>query len=182
LELAIVQFVVGYDFESFKEYYRSLHDLHEFYKLHGTGFNCPELGDDEARHIMRNPDYLIMWMEGPEIVGHTIWHETTTDEMAPDDPRTEPDKLALRALFGGAKANLVELHEVWLRTEHRGKGYGRQFFVFFEEFARERGYAGIVYYTDTPAAIALCRKMGYREAPEPIEGEWWYVFVKSLTT
>lgn len=175
-----MKFVVGYDIESFKAYYRTLHDLHRFFNLHGAGSNRPELGSDEARHIARNRDHLIVWMDQSEIVGHTIWHETTTDEMVPGDPRGESDKAALRALFGGRKENLVELHEVWLRTEHRGKGYGRRFFEFFEDFAFERGYEGIVYYTDTPAAIALCRSRGYREAPEPLEGEGWYVFARRL--
>ncbi len=175
-----MQFIVGYDLESFKEYYRTLDDLHQFYRLHGTGSNCPDLGDDETRHIMRDPDHLIVWVEKSEVIGHAIWHETTTDEMVPGDPRSEPDKAALRELFEGATGNLVELHEVWLRTEHRGNGYGRRFFEFFEDFAGQRGYAGIVYYTDTPAAIALCRKTGYREAPEPLEGEGWYVFARRL--
>lgn len=49
------------------------------------------------------------------------------------------------------------------------------FFSFFEQFVRERGIDGIVYYSEDPAAIALCRKRGYRK--EYLERERWYVFV-----
>ena len=171
--------IVGYDLELFKKYYESLCDLHRFYESRKLAEPISkELGSSELNHIKRDPAHLIIWKEGHEIVGHTIWHETSTEEMIPGDPRDEEDRGVLRRLFGGEKDNLVELHEVWLRTEKRRKGYGNRFFEFFDGFAAERGFDGIVYYTDDLSAMALCRKRGYREAPEPLEGEGWYVFAR----
>ncbi|MHA2142978.1 MAG: GNAT family N-acetyltransferase, partial [Candidatus Thorarchaeota archaeon] len=92
--------------------------------------------------------------------------------------RDEDDRETLRKLFGGKRENLVELHEVWLRTEHRGKGHGHRFFSFFEYFVRERGFDGIVYYTDDIAAIALCRRRRYNEGL--LKNEGWYVFSHSV--
>lgn len=172
-----MEFIVGYDLELFKKYYESLHDLHQFYESKGlVEPSSKELGKSELDHIKRNPAHLIVWRQGHNIVGHTIWHETSNEEMIPGDSRDEEDRRVLRQLFGGEKDNLVELHEVWLRTEKRGKGYGNRFFDFFEGFTAERGFDGIVYYTDDLSATALCRKRGYREAPKPLEGEGWYVF------
>jgi len=176
----MVEFIVGYDLDNFKKYYRMLDDLHRFYVAHGTRNQSEsfEIGDDELNHIKRNPNHLIVWRDGETIIGHCVWHKTTTDEMTPGDPRE--DKEILRSLFDGVKDNLAELHEVWLRTQFRGNGYGELFFDFFEDFARESGFDGIVYYTDNPAGIAICRKRGYREKLEPPELGGWYAFVKSL--
>ena len=69
----------------------------------------------------------------------------------------------MRKLCGGKKDNIVELHEVWLKKEYRGKGFGIRFFEYFEEFIRRKGYDSIVYYADDPAAIAICRKRGWKE-------------------
>lgn len=179
MEMSDLYFIVGYDIEQFEEYYRSLDHLHNFYRARGLrDSQMNELGDDERRHIESNPDHLIIWMDQDQIVGHSIWHETSTDEMTAGDPRDEDDRETLRKLFGGKRENLVELHEVWLRTKHRGKRYGHHFFSFFEDFVRERDFDGIVYYTDDVAAIALCRRREYREAF--LEREGWYVFSKSV--
>ncbi|MFW9966329.1 MAG: GNAT family N-acetyltransferase [Candidatus Thorarchaeota archaeon] len=175
-----MEFIVGYDVEQFEKYYVVLDDLHTFYRTRGLRESrINELRDDEREHIESNSDHLIVWIDQDQIVGHTIWHETSTDEMTAGDPRDAEDREILRKLFGGKKENLVELHEVWLRTEHRRKGYGHRFLEFFENYVRERGFDGIVYYSDNPAAIALCRRRGYAEGF--LEGEEWYVFVY-LTT
>ena len=176
-----LEFMIGYDLEEFKEYYTTLDDLHDFFKAHGAvGPGFRELGDDERQHIERDPSHLIVWKEKGEIIGHAIWHETTTDEMTPGDPRDNGDRERLHHLFEGPRENLVELHEVWLKSAQRGRGYGTQFFDCFEEFASKRGFEGIVYYTDNPAAVALCRKREYKEAREPLEEHGWFVFALQL--
>ncbi len=58
----------------------------------------------------------------------------------------------------------MELHEVWLRKEKRGKGYGQEFFEFFERFMKTRHYTEIAYYAYYPAALKICRTRGYKEA------------------
>jgi GNAT superfamily N-acetyltransferase len=177
----MLQFIVGYDLEEFKKYYSTLSDLHEFY-IRRTSRDPGQfkLGDDERLYVERDNRHLIIWTDATEIVGHCIWHETSTDEMTPDDPRDDDDKETLRALFGGQKENLVELHELWLRTEHRGKGYGHQFFDFFESFVTQNGFDAIVHYSDHPGVLALCRKRGYKEAF--LDSSGWYVFVLKFPT
>ena len=61
------------------------------------------------------------------------------------------------------KKNFVELHEIWLIKEYRGKGYGDMFHAFFEKSMKKKGYSDIVFYADHPAAVAICRKHGYEE-------------------
>jgi len=106
---------------------------------------------------------LIVFRENGEIIGHAIWHETDTEEHRKGDPREKEDREILHGFMGKGK-EFIELHELWLTQEHRGKGYGKQFFDFFEEYIRNKGYDSLVYYAFDPAAIAICRKRGYKEA------------------
>lgn len=106
---------------------------------------------------------LIVFRENDEIIGHAIWHETNTEEHRKGDPRDKEDREILLGFFGGKK-DFVELHELWVTGEHRGKGYGKRFFDFFEEHIRNKGYDSIIYYAFDPAAIAICRQRGYKEA------------------
>ena len=106
---------------------------------------------------------LIVWRCNDEIIGHAIWHKTNTEEHRKGDPRDKEDREILQR-FLGRKKDFVELHEVWLTKEHRGKGYGKQFFDFFEEYIRNKGYESIIYYAFDPAAITICRQRGYQEA------------------
>jgi len=73
------------------------------------------------------------------------------------------DKEILQGFMGKEK-DFIELHELWLTEQHRGKGYGKQFFDFFEDYIRSKGYDSLVYYAFDPAAVAICRKRGYKEA------------------
>jgi GNAT superfamily N-acetyltransferase len=61
------------------------------------------------------------------------------------------------------KKNFVELHEIWLIKEYRGKGYGDLFQEFFEKFMKEKGCTDLIFYAHHPAAVAMCRKHGYDE-------------------
>lgn len=171
----LMRFVVGISLGEFKRYYATLKDLHKYYRTLGlVDVRFGQLGVVEENWVKKDPSHLIIWRINSEIIGHAIWHETGTDEMKKGDPREEEDKKMLRKLLGGKRENLVELHEIWLRKEYREKGYGKQFFDFFEQFIDEKGHEGIVFYTDNPAAIALCRKRGYREGF--LEKERWHVF------
>ena len=172
----MLDFLVGdYSIEKFKKYYSTLSDLRDFYVSRTHRESGPfELGPDEEQHVLRDPDHLIVFTNEGEIVGHCIWHETSTKDMIPGQPRDDEDRVCLRQLFGGERTNLVELHELWLRSEYRGRGFGQQVFSFFEAYVEAAGFDGIVYYTDHEAAIAICRKRGYREAF--LKSDGWYVF------
>lgn len=161
---------VGCDFDEFQQYYET---------LWGT------LGNTEEYWVRCNPSHLIVMKEHKKIIGDIIWHESTTEEHKPGDPRDEQDKKILLQLLGGP-GEFVELHEVWLMKEYRGKGYGNHFFTFFEQYMREQGVKTIVYYAYNPAALAICRKHQYDEACcleiKGIEGriEKMHVFCKAL--
>jgi len=140
---------VGCDFNEFKQYYEGILD---------------KLGKTEEFLVKQNPSHLIVWREKNQIIGHALWHESSTEEhRIGTPPRDKEDKEFLEKLLGG-KTDFVELHEASLTKEHRGKGYGKAFFAFFEKFMKEKGYENIIYYAYNPAAIAICRNRKYREA------------------
>jgi len=143
-----LKLVVGCDLDEFKKYS----------KRDGARVDLVVL----EKVIPRDPSCLIVLREGGEIIGHAIWHETNTLEHRKGDPRDKEDREVLERLLGGKK-DFVELHEVWLLEEYRGRGYGKKFFEFFEEFIRNKGYDSIVFYADHPAALAICRQRGYKE-------------------
>lgn len=139
---------VGCDLNEFKRYYEAV---------------VGKLGETEEYCVKQDPTHLIIWRKKTRIIGHVIWHESDTDEHRSGDPRDKEDKETLVKLLG-SKTEFVELHEVWLTKEHRGKGYGKVFFNFFEKFMQKKGYEDIIYYVYHPAAIAICRDRKYREA------------------
>ena len=173
-----MKFVVGCDLEEFKRYYRTLDDLHSYFKTLGLAdVKFGELGEVEAGIIKRDPSHLIVWRENSKIIGHAIWHETNTEEHRKGDPREKEDRQALERLLGGKK-DFVELHEIWLMTECRGRDYGKKFFDFFEAFLKNRGHDSIVYYANHATAIAICRQRGCKE--EYLESIGEYVFYLPL--
>ena len=169
VESGSLRFFVGCDFEEFRRYLKKA----RLYKEEG------ELERLEA-YLKNGLFNLIVWQLDNEVVGNAIWHESSTDEHKKGDPRDEEDREALRRLLGG-KRDFVELHEVWLLEEHRGKGYGERFFEFFEEYMRSKGHERIVFYAHHPAALAICRKHGYKEGGSiNIEGTKERVFYLQL--
>jgi GNAT superfamily N-acetyltransferase len=144
-----VQFELGCDPNEFEQYYALVQEK-------------TESRENGLMYFRLNPDHLIIWRKDGEIIGHTIWHESSTDEHRKGDSRDPEDQATLRQLFGG-KAEFVELHEIWLKEAHRGNGYGSKFFTFFEDLMQRKGFTEIAYYAYNPAALAICRKRGYQE-------------------
>lgn len=145
-------FVEGCDFQQFSRYLAKIGQ-----------YTTKEELDRLKGHLESGRFNLIVFRKNDEIIGHAIWHETNTEEHRKGDPREKEDKEILQEFLGKGK-EFIELHELWLTTEHRGKGYGKQFFDFFEDYIKGKGYDSIVYYAFDPAAVALCRKRGYKEA------------------
>jgi GNAT superfamily N-acetyltransferase len=168
-------FLIGYEYDEFQRYYRTLDTLHNYYKsLELDDVIFGEIGPTLDTIIKQNQSHLIIWRVDEEIIGHAVWHETSTDEHRAGDSRDEIDCDIVRELFGGIKNNIVELHELWLRPVNRGKGYGQEFFEFFEQYIREQGFLGILYYTENPSAIHICRKRDYKEAF--LTNSQWHIF------
>lgn len=166
-----LRFIHGYALDQFKEYYRDI---------------VGELGETEHRLVTEDPDQLIVWLGGDEIVGHAIWHTSNTVTHPGGEPREADDRRILEKDLG-VKGVFVELHEVWLMETNRGMGHGSAFFAYFESMVKSRGFRQIVYYADHPAALAICRARGYKEAwgveLDGIRGHGgrFYILAKELT-
>lgn len=134
--------------------------------------------DGKLDHLMnvvvKDPSQLIVWKENNKVVGHAVWHESNTEEHRKGDPRDKEDREALERLLGKNRG-FIELHEIWLIEKYRGKGYGELFHDFFEQLMKDKGYSDIVFYAHHPAAVAICRRHGYREGGY-LKGLKEYVF------
>jgi ribosomal protein S18 acetylase RimI-like enzyme len=171
-----LRFEVGCDPESeeFKEYWSRNGYNQEF-----KGFNHDRLLGMLVDSIKGNFPQLIVWRENGKIVGHAVWHESSTEEHRKGgSPRDKEDREALEKLLS-RKKNFVELHEWWLIETYRGKGYGNEFLDFFEVYMKSKGYVDLVFYADHPAALSTFRKHGYKEGGY-VEGSKEYVFYHSL--
>jgi GNAT superfamily N-acetyltransferase len=140
-------------------------DLREFSRyLVKPGQYVAEGELDRLRgHLESGQFNPIVFRENDEIIVHAIWHETNTEEHRKGDPREKEDVEILQEFMGKEK-DFIEIHELWLTEERRGKGCGKWFFDFFEEYMRRKGYDSLVYYAFDPAAVTICRKHGYKEA------------------
>ena len=89
------------------------------------------LGETEEDHIRQDCSHLIVFREGDRIIGDAIWHESNTREHTPGSGswRDQNDKEILERLLGGGK-DFVELHELWLMKQHRGRGMERNSLSF----------------------------------------------------
>ena len=143
------------------------------------------LGPTEERLIKEKPERLIMWRDNGMLVGHAIWHISSTKQHPDGEPREPDDRQILEEELEVA-GDFIELHEIWLSDTYRGRGYGSEFFEYFENMVKEKGYNAIVYYADHPAAMSICFKRGYMHAfgveLDGITGERarYYVFAKRL--
>jgi hypothetical protein len=94
-----MEIVVGCDLEEFRRYYRD---------------TLGDLGDTEEDIILEDPEHLIVWREGSEILGHAIWHLSNTRRHPDGSQREEADRRLLEGPIDGP-GHFAELHELWLR-------------------------------------------------------------------
>ena len=68
--------------------------------------------------------------------------------------------------FEAAEEEVCVLHTLVISPRHSGKGLGRRFVAFYEDFARERGCRVLRLDTNerNERARAMYRRLGYREA------------------
>jgi GNAT superfamily N-acetyltransferase len=121
------------------------------------------LGSTEEKLIQEKKERLIIWKDEDEIIGHSIWHISNSKKHPDGEPREENDRNLLEKKLK-VIGDFIELHEIWLSNDHRGRGYGTRFFEYFENMIKRKGYNIIVYYANHPAALAICRNRGYKEA------------------
>ena len=165
-----MEFLIGYDYK--KDGYTFSELRKEYIDEFGNS------GEDDEEFLKEDPSRLIVMLEDKKIIGWAIWHESNTREHQPGYSRGAEDIKILEDLANGYH-EIIELHELWLKKDHRGKGYGTQFFDFFEKFVLEKGFSRIIYYAFNESAINLCRKRGYKEMF--YEELKWYTFYKQIT-
>ncbi|MFX0077124.1 MAG: GNAT family N-acetyltransferase [Candidatus Hermodarchaeota archaeon] len=165
----IIEFVVGYDYK------KNGYSMDEFREEFISEYGYSDEIDEET--VNDNPSHLIAMIEDDQVIGWAIWHECSTSEHRVGFPRDEEDMKILERLSNGP-CEAIELHELWLKKAYRGKGYGKQFFDFFEDFVLTNGDNRIFYYSDNASAISLCRKRGYKESYG--EGFRWHTFFKEI--
>ncbi|MFW9820862.1 MAG: GNAT family N-acetyltransferase [Candidatus Thorarchaeota archaeon] len=165
-----MEFVVGYDYRKHGYIMKEIREeiLPEFDEYYNT----------EEEIVNSDPSHLIAMIEDNEVLGWAIWHESNTREHQKGDSRDKEDIKILEELTHG-RHDLIELHELWLKKAYRGKGFGTQFFDFFEKFVLEKGYEKIIFYAYDESAINICRKRGYSELF--YEELKWYTFFKALS-
>ena len=172
-----MRFDVGCDLDEFRRYYRNS-GIYEYLRSVGLTDGYDENLDYMMNVVIKDSSQLIVWREDNKVVGHAVWHESNAEEHRKGDPRDKEDREALKRLLGGNK-DFVELHEIWLTKEYRGKGYGNEFFDFFETYMKCRSYVDLVFYAHHPAALTICRKHGYEEGGY-LKGLKEYVFYLPL--
>lgn len=104
-----MRFVEGCDFREFSRYLARIGQ-----------YTAKEELDRLRSNLESGRFNLIVFRENAEIIGHAIWHETNTEEHRKGDPRSKEDKEILQ-WFMGKEKDFIELHELWLTDEHRGK-------------------------------------------------------------
>lgn len=145
----MIDIEIGCDIEEFKEY-----------RINAIG----NTGDAEEDWIKKDPSHIIVLRENSKIIGHAIWHKSNSREHRPGVPREEKDTRIIEHLLGENKnIEFIELHELWLIENQRGKGYGTRIVDFFEEFVREKRFKFVIFYAYNQSALILCRKRGYKE-------------------
>ena len=110
--------------------------------------------EDTARLALSRND-LFVQEDGGRIVGAAIINQTQVD-----------------AYYGGPwqyeaeDSEVMVLHTLVIDPDTAGKGYGKQFVAFYEDYAREHGCRVLRMDTNSrnARARAMYKKLGYREA------------------
>jgi len=64
-------------------------------------------GTVEMKYVAEDPSHLILWKDGEMILGHAIWHESTTYEHRKGVPRDQEEKRLLKELLGGKPSQIA---------------------------------------------------------------------------
>ena len=110
--------------------------------------------EETAQAALRRSD-LFVQEEGGRIVGAAIINQTQVDAYY-GGPWT----------FAAADSEVMVLHTLVIDPDTAGRGFGKQFVAFYEDYARENGCKVLRMDTNSrnARARAMYRKLGYREA------------------
>lgn len=110
--------------------------------------------EETARQALHRGD-LFVQTSGEQIVGAAIINQTQVDAYAGGNWQYAADA-----------SEVMVLHTLVIDPEAAGKGFGKTFVAFYEEYAREKGCFCLRMDTNSrnQRARVLYRKLGYREA------------------
>ena len=110
--------------------------------------------EDTARQALARED-LFVQEEGGHIVGAAIINQTQVDAYSAGQWTIEAEE-----------NEVMVLHTLVTDPEAAGRGYGKRFVAFYEDYARERGCKVLRMDTNcrNARARAMYQALGYREA------------------
>ncbi len=103
----------------------------------------------------------LMICRGKDVIGHVIWGGAGIDDAG--RRLSEDGRREVLAMLPDDRKGYLELREIWLRSEYRGRDYELKILRLFEDFARGRGHAAIVAMPRDGATVSLLRNAGYEE-------------------
>ena len=110
--------------------------------------------EDTARQALARED-LFVQEDGGKIVGAAIINQTQVDAYEGGQWQYEAEA-----------AEVMVLHTLVIDPNTAGRGYGKRFVAFYEDYAREKGCGFLRMDTNSrnARARAMYAKLGYREA------------------
>lgn len=149
---------------------------------------------DNAAHARAYLDLLAHYMEDP--MGDTPRHDEAAEEELIDTLAAMPHAFAVLAQENGtyvgmatcfvtystfAVAPVVNIHDIVVHADYRGRGIGRTLLRAVADIARDLGCAKVTLEvrTDNPAAQALYRSEGFADCTPPM---MFWVKVLTLST
>ena len=109
---------------------------------------------ETAEAALTRGDLFVQEQNG-EIVGTAILNQTQVDSYAEANWR-----------YDAPDSEVMVLHTLVIDPDTAGKGFGKQFVAFYEDYARQNGCRCLRMDTNSrnARARAMYRKLGYREA------------------
>ena len=135
-------------------------------------------------------EYQIVYRDQPEweIIGGGI-SDFNTQQAGADNGKNlcfvlqTPDEEIVGGVIGATYWNWYYVNLMWIRDEHRGRGYGRQLLEMAEAEARQRGAQNVYLDTFSFQAPDFYKKLGYQvfgELPDFPIGHQRYFLKKEL--
>lgn len=141
------------DIESVTEIYRLIHDEEEAGRA-SIGWKREIYPTKEtAKEALKSGDLFVLEEEGIVVASARI-NQNQVNEYALADWE-----------YPASDAEIMVLHTLTVSPKHSGKGYGRQFVSFYEDFAKKHGcrYLRIDTNEKNEKARKFYRKLGYKE-------------------
>lgn len=150
----MIRKAVEADIPTVAEIYEKLHSAEEAGEVTIGWIRGVYPTEDTARQALSRDDLFVM-EEGGAVVGAAILNQKQVD-----------DYYGAQWLYPAEDSQVMVLHTLVIDPEESGKGYGKAFVAFYEDYARAHGCHVLRMDTNSrnARARAMYRKLGFREA------------------